>query len=275
MIGRVSLFLLLALLAVARPIHAATALDGEFDAIVSTTTQQNHVDARARMLRWIEAHQGDPQCARGLLWIAVLERGDGRGEAARPLLERILREVPDTEWALNAERQLADLDLDIHQYRRAIETYDRLAALPSPYWHYIGKTAGDDARSQRARFYSFIAIVAALHLIAATRIARMGLRALWPLPNELAYPLPALLVILVAAAEQEPAEARGVITLSLGAIALLWINGAWLRAHPPRGPARTGQALLGVLQACGLFFCAIISSGLWEKLVDTWQMGAD
>ena len=263
------------LLAIAPPLRAAAALDVEFEAIVASATQQNHAQAQARMLRWIDAHPGDPQSARGLLWIAVLERSDGRGEAARPLLERILRESPDTEWALNATRQLADLDLDIHRYGRAIETYDRLAALPSPFWHYIGKTAGDDARSQRARFYSLIAIVAALLLIAASRIVRMGPRALWPLPNELAYPLPALLVILVAAAAQEPPEARGVVTLSLGAIALLWINGAWLRAYPPRGAARAGQALLGVLQACGLFFCAIISSGLWEKLVDTWQMGAD
>jgi len=104
---------------------------------------------------------------------------------------------------------------------------------------------------------------------------RSGPRALWPIPDELAYPLPVLLVILLASIALERPERMAVITLCTSAIALLWINGAFLRAHPPRGLARAGQALLGLAQALGIFYCAIIASGLWEKLVDTWQMGAD
>ena len=256
------------------PVHAQDAGDS-FDSIVSATTQQNHAQARERMLRWIDAHPADPQVARGLLWVSVLDRSDGQGERARPLLERARRDGAGTDWANTADKQLADLDVEAHRYSRAIATYDRLAQLPAPFWKYVGKSAGDEARSKRARFYALLVALGGLLLIALARLVRMGPRALWPMPKELAYPLPALLVILLASLSLEPAEGFAVVVLAPGAIALLWVNGAWLRARPPRGAARWGQALLGVVQACALFYCAIIASNLWEKLVDTWQMGAD
>jgi tetratricopeptide (TPR) repeat protein len=263
-------------LLIAAPIHAqGQPLEPEFTAIVSATTQLNHPESIAKMQRWVDAHGGDPQAPRGLLWMAQLERSDGQSERARPLLERVLREGPGTEWALHAQRQLADLDLDRRHYAKAIATYEQLARDPAPFWQYVGKSAAQDARGQRLRFVGLLAALILLVGVALERLLRIGLQALWPMPNELAYPLPVLVVILIASFSLERAEEQAVITLSLGAVALLWINGAYLKVRPPKGLARVPQALLGLVQAIAIFYCAIQTSGLWEKLVDTWQMGAD
>jgi hypothetical protein len=263
-------------LLITAPLHAqGQPLEPGFNAIVSATTQRNHPEAIAKMQRWVDAHRGDPQAPRGLLWMAQLERSDGQSERARPLLERVLREGPGTDWALHAQRQLADLDLDRHHYAAAIATYEQLARDPAPFWQNVGKSAAQDARSQRSRFIGLVAALILLIGVALERLARIGLKALWPLPNELAYPLPVLVVILIASFSLERAEEQAVITLALGAVALLWINGAYLKLRPPKGLARVPQALLGMVQAIAIFYCAIQTSGLWEKLVDTWQMGAD
>jgi len=263
-------------LLIAAPIHAqGQPLEPELNTIVSATTQLNHPEAIAKMQQWVDAHPGDPQAPRGLLWMAQLERSDGQSDRALPLLERVLREGPGTDWALHAQRQIADLDLDRHHYAAAIATYEQLARDPAPFWQYVGKSAAQDARSQRSRFIGLVAALILLVGVALKRVVRIGLQALWPMPNELAYPLPVLIVVLIASSSLEQAEEQAVITLALGAIVLLWINGAYLKMRPPKGLARLPQALLGLVQAIAIFYCAIQTSGLWEKLVDTWQMGAD
>jgi len=260
-------------LAEAVAVAALLAADPAFDAIVTSATSTSHEQALARMQEWVDAHPGDPESARALVWMARLRRSDGRDEAARALLERALREGPGTEWALHAEKALGDLDLEAHRYAPAIARYDHLAGLPAPLWRYVGSSAAGHARGERTRFRILIAILAALAALSLARVIRAGgPRSLWPPPAELLWLLPVLLVLLAAAAAQEAPEARAVVSLSLGGAALLWLNGAWLRARPPRRMAL--PALLGLGQALALLYCAMVWNGLWDKLVDTIAMGA-
>ena len=260
------------------PIRAeapAPPLDPDFQAISSGVNPDNHDQVRERMARWVAEHPDRPEAPRGLLWIAVLDRQDGHGEAGRPLMDRVIRDWPDTEWARHAKKQRADLDLDAWHFSRAIEAYRELSRGPTDYWRYVGNNAVQIARSAQLRFYGLITSLLLLLGLSLSRIYRSGLRALWPIPRELSWPLPALVVILIAAFSQPADERRAVLVLGLGAMAVLWVNGAWLRARPPKHLARLGQALLGVAQALAIFYCAIIAGNLWEKLVDTIQMGAD
>jgi hypothetical protein len=256
------------------PLRAASGADpaaGEFDQIVSTTTTQNHDQACARMQSWIEQHPHDPAVARALLWMAQLRRTDRRSDLALPLLERAEREGGG-EWVLHARKGIADLALEAHRYAEAITTYDELARSPSPLWSYVGSSAAGNARAERSRFYLLLLLLGAIAALSLSRILRTGLRALWPPPAELIYPLPILLLVLVSAAGQEEQEARAVITVALGSAVLLWLNGAWLRATP--GRSRLGKALLGAGQAASLLYAALVWNGLWEKLMDTIAMGA-
>ncbi len=262
-------------IAPARAGELAPPPDPEFQAISSEVREGNHAEVQARMARWVAAHPDRPEAPRGLLWIAVLDRQDGHGEEGRPLLDRVVHDWPDTEWARHAKKQRADLDLDAWHFSRAIAAYQELAQGPGDYWKYVGNNAAQIGRSQQLRFYGLITALLLLVGLSISRIARAGKQALWPIPRELAWPLPALAVIFICAFGQPADERRAVLVLAVGAMALLWVNGAWLRARPPRGAARAGQALLGVAQACAIFYCAIIAGNLWEKLIDTIQMGAD
>lgn len=208
--------------------------------------------------------------------MSKLRRAEGRADLARPLLERARRDFPGTEWELNAIQGLADLDLAAHRYKQAITGYETLARNPSPLWSYVGQNAARYAREEQIRFNLLVGAVAAVLALAMFRLWRSGgLRTLWPPPAELIYPLPILLLLLASTLGQEPDEARAIATVSLGAFALLWLNGAYLRAHPPRGLGRVTVAVLGVLQAGALLYCALVANGLWAKFQDTLAMGAE
>ncbi len=251
--------------------------EGEFDQIVNSITADNHEAACARMQAWVDAHPKDPQAPRGLIWMSKLRRADGLDARARPLLERTLREYAGTEWELHAIQGLADLDAKDRHYDRAIAGYDRLARDPSSLWSFIGQHAAAYARAERLRFDILLGLAAALVGFSLFRLWRAGgLRSLWPLPAELLYPLPLPLLMLAASTALEVPEGHTIVTLSLGGMALLWLNGAYLRARPPKGARQVAvQAALGVLQVCALLYCAVVTHGLWEKLVDTLAMGAE
>lgn len=247
----------------------------QFEEIVAAVTAANHDESCAAMAAWVDAHPKDPRAAQGLLWMARLRISDRRPEDARPLLERALRDSPPGDWPLHAKKGLADLDLEAHRFDRAIAAFDALAREPAPLWRYVGSSAAANARGERTRFYAMFALVLALALLWLSRVARAGVRMLWPPPTELVYVLPILLVMLAAATAQEEPEAHALVTLGLSAIALLWLNGAWLRARPPGPRSRYGQALLGLLQVASLLYCAMVGNGLWGKLMDTVAMGAE
>src|SRR5262249_4857607 len=119
-------------------------------------------------------------------------------------------------------------------------------------------------------------LAAAFGLLWAPRLWRLvGTRSLWPPPQEVVYPLPVLLLSAIASLGAPAAEGRGVRALALSAVILLWLNGAWLRARPPAGAWRVVHAALGLLQAGALLYAAVVLTGLWDKLHDTIEMGAD
>lgn len=243
-----------------------------FEQIVAQAGEANRAKSLEQMGAWVAANPRDPQAPRGLLWMAQLSRNEYRNRPARELLERILRDYGATEWAHHAQQGLAELDLIDHQYASATARYQALAQEPSRLWSFIGRTGEERARGERWRFRLLLAVVLGTLGLAALRIARAGLRSLWPPPTELIYAAPILLVTLLAAPGQEHDEARAVVTMALGGAALLWLNGAWLRAR--RGQ-RLAQAALGVAQAAGLVYCALVWNGLWAKLIDTIAMGAE
>ncbi len=255
---------------------ASSDADREFDEIVGTVTEDSRDASCARMQAWVDAHPNHPQIPRGLVWMSKLRHADGRDDLARSLLERTLREYRGTEWELHAIQGLADLDLKSHRYGRAIAGYETLARSPDPLFSYIGRYGALNARGERVRFDVFLGLLAALAALSLHRLWRSGwLRSLWPPPAELLYPLPVPLLMLVGSTALEVPERHTVITLALGGIALLWLNGAYLRARPPKGGGRVVQAALGIFQACALLYCAMIANGLWGKLVDTIAMGAE
>lgn len=254
-------------------VRASTELAPRFDDIVGSVTAQNHDEACARMQAWLDAHPDDPQAAQGLVWMARLRTTDRRHGEARALLERALREPPRGEWPLHAKKALADLELESHHFEVAIAAFDELASSPLPLWRYVGTNAAENARGERIRFRIMLALVAALALLWLFRLRSM--RPLLPPPMELIYALPVLLLIVAAAASQEEPEAHALVTLGLGSVVLLWLNGAWARARLPRGRERWAHVFLGVLQACAMLYCAMIGNGLWEKMKDTIAMGAE
>jgi hypothetical protein len=80
-----------------------------------------------------------------------------------------------------------------------------------------------------------------------------------------------LVCVLLAGLAQEHDEARAVAVVALGAAALLWLNGAHLRARPPARRVALYMGL-GALQFAGLLYCALVTNHLWHKLIDTIAM---
>src|SRR5439155_2773795 len=146
---------------------------------------------------------------------------EGRPDLARAALERVLREQRGGPWELPATKALAALDPGAHRYAEALAGYERLAGDRSAFWAEVGQQAAARARAARARHWLFVAAVAALALLAALRAVRAR-RALWPVPEEVVYAMPAAALLAVAALGQPAEEARAVAVVALGGVALLW-----------------------------------------------------
>jgi hypothetical protein len=244
-------------------------VSAQFDAIVASSKPDTQEQACAQMIAWVDAHSQDALAPRGLLWVGQVLRSGPQPERSRQYFERLVRDYPQTDWALHARKGIADLEMQRHHFSRAIAIYDELAGQASPFWQYLGSNAARVARGERNRFYLFLTLVVLFALLWIPRLRRLEF---WPLPRELIYPLPVLLLILLAATSQEPEEAHGIEAVALCAIALLWLNGSWLRLER-RKPWL--DAALGVLQLCAMLFCCIVATGLWGKVMDTFAGGGD
>jgi hypothetical protein len=245
-----------------------------FDEILEQVGSEGHDALCAQMQAWVDAHPGDPQAARGLVWMAELRLSDGRADLARPLFTRAAALSPGSEWGHQGAKGLADLDAAAHRYGPALATYDRLAAIPDPYWSYIGRASGASARRERVRWFAFVGLAAALALGVALRLWRAR-GALWPPPEEASYALPVVAMMLLAAAAQPPAEARAVSTVAVGALALLYAHGVHLRARPEARGLRVLEGGLGLLEAVALLYCAVVANDLWLKFAETLVSGAE
>jgi hypothetical protein len=248
-----------------------------FEDITNQVSAHGRARSREWMEAWVRAHPTDANAGRGLVWIAELYVADGRRDAARPYYERAAREYPDTEWGRHGVRGMAELDLAHRHYAAALKGYKRLASTPLPLWSYVGRTGIAEVRGERIRFVLFLIAALALVAFAAIRVwlaSRAGDR-IWRLPEECTYPLP-IFVLMIAAAFNQPAdEAIAVIVLAVGGFLLLWGNGVYRRARPPRGTHRLGEAILALVQTGALFYCVLIVSNVWHKFHDTIVMGAE
>lgn len=227
------------------------------------------------MSEWIAAHPGDAQAARGLIWMAQLRLADHRDDLARPLFLQVRRAYPRTEWSLHALKGLADLELGSRHYGTAIAMYQSLAKSDSPFFQYVGAMDAARAQKERLRFLTTLSLLGGMLVLWAWRLKQLAsLQALWPPPREVVYPLPVLALIAIAALGPPGGEGLGGLLLALGALLLLWLNGAYLRARPPAGAWRILHGLLGLMQAGVLLYVSVVLSGLWDKFHDTLTLGA-
>lgn len=239
---------------------------------------RTHETALALMAAWIEAHPADPRTPRGILWMAQLRLADGQRERARSLFVRLRRDYPDTEWALHADKGLADLDLAARRYRAAIARYQVLAESGAPFFEYLGRMGAEQVRAERLRRGLVLGVLTGLGLLWALRFLRLGRRcwrALWPPPPEPLWVLPMLLMCAIAALVQPADEERAVLVMVLGALSILWLSGAYYRARPPARAWLPLHGLLALLQAAALLGAVVVLGGLWDKFHDTLVMGAE
>jgi hypothetical protein len=246
-----------------------------YEQIMAPTTR-GHDASCALMQAWVDAHPTDPRVPRALVWMAQLRVADHNRALAQPMFLRVYKDYPGTEWALHSLKGLADLDLESRRYGDAIAKFDTLASSSIPFFHYVGYMAGRRAREERFRLTLTLSLITAFLVLWGLRLWRGKLpRALWPPPVEVLYPLPILLLMAAASFGQPAEEARGVRMIALGAVMMLWLNGAYLRARPPKGVWQVVHGAMGLGQAVALLYVAVILSGLWDKFHDTLVMGAE
>ncbi len=247
----------------------------KFEDIIAPTGRK-HADSYVLMTAWTNAHPSDKRTPRGLVWMAQLHIADQDPKGAQPLFLRVYHDYPGTEWALHSLKGLADMDREERRYGAAIAKYDALTRSGIPFFTYVGRMAGRRAREERLRFDLTAGLIAGFLLMWTLRLLRLrSLRALWPPPAEVLYPLPILFLITASALGQPADEGHGLLLLGIGGTLLLWLNGAYLRARPPARIWRIVHGLMGVAQAGALLYAAVVISGLWEKFHDTLVMGAD
>jgi hypothetical protein len=227
---------------------------------------------------WAEANPSDPDAGRGLIWAAGVLLGDGAHTRARALLAEAIASYAGTEWEREGIRLLAGVELEEHQYAAAARGFERLSREPYPLWSYLGRIGLERTRRTRVVYACYIGTLIALGglgLALAVLGASAKGRRRWPPPREVIFVLPISVLLILAALGRPAAEARAITTVAAGGTAIVWTNALYLDASPPRGVARIVFALLGLVQAAGVLFCAIMSSGLWERFVDTLAAGAD
>jgi hypothetical protein len=235
--------------------------------------------ARSRQLAeaWVAAHPIDPDAGRALIWISQLYLADRQPDAAQPYFHRAEREYPGTEWGEYGIRGIADYDLAHHRFAEAIRGYESLQSSPRPELVYLGRMGAAEARGGRVRFIFFAVASILLASVLGSRLwlARRAGARLLRVPNELLYVLPVFAIMIIAALHQEADEGRAVIVLALGAMLLLWANGVYLQARPPKRLQRALEAALALVQAAALMYCTIIVSDIWAKFYDTLVSGPE
>ena len=242
------------------------------DDLAAHVGEVSHEETIARIEAYVAAHPNAEDAGRALLLGAQLRRKDGKEELARALLQRV--PASSSSW-LDASLALADLDLFERHFEAAIARYDALAASSPGRWQYQAALGAGLARAAQTRVRWVLAIMLGLVMLTAWRLFKSGRRALWPLPEEARIGLPIAALLALASLGQPSNEAHAVQAVALGGAALLWCNASYFQEHPPRGWRRPFEALLGVGQAVGLLFCAVVLSGLWAKFVETVTAGAE
>jgi hypothetical protein len=244
----------------------------DVDEAMRAATRLTPGEGRISLDAWIAANPASPDVPLARFWQAQSFVRESRFSDADRVLEG-LSDIPgDLKWDARVLR--ADLLLAQHRWSAAEHAYAAIAAPAGSRWEYEARTRTELARSGGHRQLAVWITLAALLGVAGWRAASLR-RALWPPPEELLFAAPLLVVALIAAAPRPSDERLAILSVALSAAPLLWINGAYLRARALKPMRRAGEALLGVAQASGVLFCAVVLSGLWDSVVNTWMAGVE
>lgn len=245
------------------------------DEIASRVGQVSHDATVAELETFVAANPKGAQTGRALLLAAQLRRADGREDLARILLERAVLAAPASPVALDASLALSDLEFSERHFEAAIARYQKVLETASGRWEYQARLGIEYSRAARTRQWLVVGIWAGLVLLASWRgVVAVRAGTLWPLPEDAKVGLPVAALLALASAGQPPNEAHAVLALAAGGAILLWTNAAYFQVAPPIGWRRWFEASLGIAQAAGLLYCAIVVSGLWAKFVETLSAGA-
>jgi hypothetical protein len=247
-------------------------MEGDVDEAMRQATRVPPADGRALLDAWVAGHPGSAGVPLARFWQAQSLVRESRFDQADLLLEQLVTTSSDLKW--DAALLRAELLLVQRRFSAAEHAYRTLAAPAGSRWEHEARSRAEQARVAGLRERAVWAALLAL-LVLATYRAASARRALWPPPAELIFAAPLLAVLAIAAAPRSADERFAVLAVAFGAAPLLWINGAYLRARSLRPLRRVAEAMLGVAQAAGVLFCAIVLSGLWDSVVNTWMAGVE
>ena len=228
----------------------------------------------AWMDAWLAEHPSSPEVARALLWQAQQRLGQERFALARALLQRALRSNPDPELALDLELTLADASALEGHFDEAARAYESLPAPPGSRWAMQASLRGEEMRGEAWRHRAMSVLAALCALFIGVHVVRRW-RELWPPPEEFTWSAPVLLTLAAAALSRPPAERTAVLLVSLGGLCLLWLTGATLRTHTLSPGVRAAELGLALFLGGSLLFGAIVASGLWSRVADTFAGGVE
>ena len=218
------------------------------------------------MERWIAAHPTDANAGRGLIWMAELRLSDNQVDEALQTFERVEREYANTEWGWHGARGRADLEVALHRYSRALETYAQLERLSQPYWQYIGRRARLETEAERRRYYLSLALLLGLVVLGGYRLARakdrLGAVELWGAA-------PVVLVVTLAGWGLQPGERGAVLSVVWAGFALLWASGAYWQGRAASRGRVALEVLLGLGQAAAVLYVSVVLNGLWGRFFET------
>ncbi len=227
---------------------------------------------RLNMEQWIAAHPGSPDVDRARFWQAN-SWADAQGyvEADRILTDLVAR---DSLLKWDAALLRADLELKQQHWGLAEERYREVRAPDGSRWAYEAREREEVALwggRRRAAMWLLTALLLAF-CVARGVIAR---RELWPPPEEALWTAPILFLIALAALPRDAVERSGVLGAAFAGFVLLWVNGAYLKSRPLNAPRRVMEALLGLAEVAAALYCAIVASGLWDSVANTFAAGPE
>ncbi len=220
-------------------------------------------EAVARMRRFVDAHPGGEDAARGLVWIARLKLDGGDRAAARTTLHEA--QVIRTRTGREALRLAAAMDLEDGHLGAAEEESRALAACEEPRQAAAGQRMLDAIRSRRWHRFALIAVIFALVVDVGLRAWRSK-RGLWPPPFEAQAAGPVLGLLAVLGAVERLKELPAIAALAAGGVVLLWARGAHRWARPLRPALRVADAALAVVETLALAWAVFEGAGLVDKL---------
>ena len=232
------------------------------------------------------AQEAWPGAGEVALWRAEALRRTGRLEAAAAAYDDVVARFPATAWAARAAEGAAAVAIQRHRWGDAEA---RIAKLPDTERddRAVRDSLRVDLAAERAhvRWYvaAWVAFVAGLLLLIASLAQAAGSlravgRALRP-PIEVAFAVPVVGILLIAAATSHVEIGPAVALISIGGIAIAWLSGAALVAAKARGkPVRArvaGHVAASLIAIAGLVYVALTRHDLIEMVIETVRFGPD